>query len=210
MARSRARRLCPPRFAEWLRFRLLDRLEVWLADDVMRAQDVLEALDALAARNVHCWLVGGWGVEALIGDVTRRHGDVDIAFPASVAGGIRAQERAAAEALAQLGYHPVAEGPTRDRGVMARSMTFRDGVGRTVQLLTIVDHAEDRMTTGIIAGRSVPCLSAEAQLALHEGYQQRPVDRHDLELLRHWLDGNAPRGSREMSFVVGSVRPAKK
>jgi lincosamide nucleotidyltransferase A/C/D/E len=188
LARSRARRVCPELFAEWLRSRLLDRIEVWLADDRMRAPDVLEVLDAFAARNVRGLLVGGWGVEALFGEATRRHADLDIAFPASVPGGVRGQERAAAEALAQLGYHPVdTEGRTGDSGVLAHLMTLRDAVGREVQLLTIVDHAEPPVMTGSIAGRPVPCPSAEAQLTFREGYRQRPIDRHDLELLRGWL-----------------------
>ena len=36
---------------------------------------------------------------------------------------------------------------------------------------------------GQIAGRVVPCLSAEQQLRFRQGYELRDVDRHDLDLL---------------------------
>ncbi len=132
VGRSRLRRLCPPRLVEWLRFHLLDRVELCLLRDGMRADDVLEVLDALDARDARAWLMGGWGVEALIGEVTRRHGDVDLVIPAWAAGEARAQERAAAEALAELGYSPVGTGPPSPG--LAHRTTFRDAAGRTVEM----------------------------------------------------------------------------
>ena len=35
----------------------------------------------------------------------------------------------------------------------------------------------------MIGGRPVTCLSVAQQLLFHEGYEPRPVDRHDLALL---------------------------
>src|SRR5215210_5454724 len=40
--------------------------------------DVIEILDALASRGIEAWLDGGWGVDALLGDQTRPHQDVDL------------------------------------------------------------------------------------------------------------------------------------
>ena len=44
----------------------------------MIATDVLKLLDALNANHLRVWLDGGWGVDALIGEETRQHGDVDL------------------------------------------------------------------------------------------------------------------------------------
>ena len=46
-------------------------------------------------------------------------------------------------------------------------------------------HRFDRswFTVGELAGRQVPCVSAETQRLFHQGYEHRPIDRHDLGLL---------------------------
>lgn len=33
----------------------------------------------LAAADIPHWLVGGWGIDVLLGRITRRHGDIDLA-----------------------------------------------------------------------------------------------------------------------------------
>ena len=43
-------------------------------------------------------------------------------------------------------------------------------------------------TEGSIDAQPVPCLSAELQLLLHNGYPQRETDNHDVALLRAYLD----------------------
>ena len=44
----------------------------------MRASDVLEVLDLLAAAGVEVWVDGGWNVDALLGAQTRPHNDLDL------------------------------------------------------------------------------------------------------------------------------------
>jgi hypothetical protein len=41
-------------------------------------------------------------------------------------------------------------------------------------------------------GRPVPCVSAQAQRLFREGYEHRPVDRHDLDLLEELDRGRSP------------------
>ena len=45
------------------------------------------------------------------------------------------------------------------------------------------DYPADCFTTGTIAGRPVPCLSADQQVLFHSGYVPRHEDLHDLALL---------------------------
>ncbi len=63
----------------------------------MTANAVLAALHALADAGIPCWIGGGWGIDALVGDATRRHGDLDIALSGHL-------DQAAILALMPLGY----------------------------------------------------------------------------------------------------------
>ena len=44
----------------------------------MTATAVLEFLDLLEASSIDVCLDGGWGVDALLGEQTREHGDLDV------------------------------------------------------------------------------------------------------------------------------------
>jgi lincosamide nucleotidyltransferase A/C/D/E len=44
----------------------------------MTAADVVEILGWLGAASVDVWLDGGWGVDALVGEQTREHKDLDL------------------------------------------------------------------------------------------------------------------------------------
>ena len=49
----------------------------------MNVEDVLDVLDRLDAAGVEWWLDGGWGVDALLGEQTRLHDDLDFAIRVS-------------------------------------------------------------------------------------------------------------------------------
>ena len=148
--------------------------------------DVLAVTGALEAAGVRCWLGGGWGVDALVGRVTRAHRDVDLAVPAD------GLERAAA-ALAGLGYRPETDWlPVRlelaapgARWVDLHPVVFDaagDGVQAGLDGATFAYPAAD-LVTGVLEGHPLPCLSAARQRAFHAGYPPRPEDLHDLALL---------------------------
>jgi lincosamide nucleotidyltransferase A/C/D/E len=44
----------------------------------MTATSLLEILQLLEEAGIRVWLDGGWGIDALIGEQTRPHGDLDI------------------------------------------------------------------------------------------------------------------------------------
>ena len=153
----------------------------------MDAGDALEVLDALARAGVPSWLVGGWGVDALLGTVTRTHGDADVLVEDSSEG----RKRAVA-ALAPLGYAPGEDEGVAGHWLPVRSVV-RDRAGRTVDLLSVRtagsgDHGAsgvpllqpDDLAFGRLAGRDVPCASATLQLRLHTGYRPTEQDRRDV------------------------------
>jgi len=156
--------------------------------DVAEVHRVLDALDAAGCR---AWVLGGWGVDALVGRQTRPHRDLDLAVEA-------AAESAALAALAAIGYAIETDWrPVRvevaapgDRWVDLHPVAF-DEHGDGVQAgldETVYRYPAGCFVPGRIGGRTVGCAAVDLQLRGHSGYELREVDRHDLALLRGLLD----------------------
>jgi len=47
----------------------------------MTAADVVDIVRLLEQNGIEVYVDGGWGVDALLGEQTRRHSDLDIALP---------------------------------------------------------------------------------------------------------------------------------
>jgi len=157
---------------------------------VMRSSDVVEIMNRLDAAGVRHWIDGGWGVEALLGEETRSHSDLDLVVA-------RRQCDDAQAALAPLGF---AHAPDVLPGLPPR-LVLRNAHGRQVDLhLVVFDAAgngwqelqanawglypaEGLRGEGTIGGRRVGCLTAELQLRHHLGYAWDADDHHDMERL---------------------------
>ncbi len=154
---------------------------------MMRVREVLSVVDRLGKAGVRVWLDGGWGVDALLGEQTRDHDDLDLVIALDRAS-------AAREALAPLGYEVAAdELPTRfvarapgDRRVDFHTVTFDPGGGG---LQRLPDGSSWRYPPegfagrGRIDGRPVACLTAAVQVLCHLGYEPDEADRHDVKRL---------------------------
>jgi lincosamide nucleotidyltransferase A/C/D/E len=158
-------------------------------------EDVIEILERLDAR-VAVWIDGGWGIDALVGEQTRPHDDLDLVIDIM-------QVDHAIVALAASGFAlSEDERPTRFvmRDERDRRVDFHpirrdaDGGGWQAQ----PDGSEFRYTpeglsgTGTIAGRCVRCLSAEFQVVCHLAYEPDADDVHDMRLLRDRLGVRLP------------------
>jgi lincosamide nucleotidyltransferase A/C/D/E len=97
--------------------------------------DVLEVLSCLRDAGVGVWIDGGWGIDALLGEQSREHDDLDVTI-------LLTSSSHAAAALAALGFVVVEdERPTRfvvrddhDRRIDFHTITF-DEMGRGWQRL---------------------------------------------------------------------------
>ena len=161
-------------------------------DSALRAPhsafDVLAVIEALEGAGVACWVDGGWGVDALVGEQTRAHDDLDLVIALDAAARARG-------ALAPLGFAlAIDELPTRfvlraagDRRIDFHPVTF-DEAGNGRQRLpgrrSFSYTAEGLSAWGTIGGRPVRCVSAALQVACHRGYEPDEADRHDMRLLR--------------------------
>jgi lincosamide nucleotidyltransferase A/C/D/E len=154
----------------------------------MEASEVLELLGRLRSAGLWAALDGGWGVDALLGELTRPHGDVDLVVALD-------EVPAVMEALDPMGF-ALAEDfrPTRlllrtpdGRQADLHPVTFdEDGMGW--QAAAGPDGADCAypsadMVIGQISGQMVPCISAALQVAHHTGYAPRAADRTDMARL---------------------------
>lgn len=154
----------------------------------MTADDVLFVLDVLREVRTDVWIAGGWGIDALVGEQTRDHRDLDLLHR-------QEQEPAVIAALTKIGF-----AESLDWRPIRFVVTAADG--REIDLHPLV-FAEDGsaeqaspdpeqpfrypascFVTGTIAGKQVPCVSAEQQVYFHQGYEPLDRDRHDMAQLR--------------------------
>lgn len=152
----------------------------------MEQYEVLAVLGALEATDMRLWVAGGWGVDALVGRQTREHRDLDLLVDAE-----RLEE--CLSLLAARGYAVESDWlPVRVELVAAERgrvdvhpvRLAADGGGVQAGLDgTRFDYPADCFTTGSLACREVPCLTASHQRLLHTGYEPRRQDIHDLVLL---------------------------
>lgn len=158
----------------------------------MNSIDVLEVLDWLYEAGVEVWVDGGWGVDALAGEETRPHTDLDLALN-------RENLDQASKALEARGFE---HETTIQPGLPAR-LVMRDKRGREVDLHPLVFDeagsgwqqlsesgrawgrypAEDLRAKGVIRGRQVRCLSPQLQFRFRIGYEWSERDEHDIRLL---------------------------
>jgi lincosamide nucleotidyltransferase A/C/D/E len=153
----------------------------------MTEADVVEVLEWLGEGEVAVWLDGGWGVDALVGEQTREHKDLDLIVRDDHLS--RMSDVLSGHGFRQSGGVPVSFVLRDERGreVDVHPVRFDDGGNGHLE-------GDDRgpfehpaaafAAAGTIAGRRVACLSAEAQMTNHAwGYTPGHTDFHDVRLL---------------------------
>lgn len=147
----------------------------------MNPTSVLYILDLLAAVRVQVWLDGGWGVDALLGRITRLHNDLDLILalddlPRAVEVLVRNEFGVEEEELGRVvlrhGHHG---------RVDLHPVTF-DAHGNGVQVqpaASPVVYPRAGLVSGSIRGRAVACIAADVQIFTRLGH-----DRSE----KHWRD----------------------
>jgi lincosamide nucleotidyltransferase A/C/D/E len=147
----------------------------------MSLQEVEGIVDALDAAEIDFWLDGGWGVDALLEEQTRPHDDLDLVVSLD-------QVPRLQNVFRLLGYRLLGGAPPQ-------SFELVDRQGRQVDVHPVIWNEDGdglyEMRTGEIwpypargfdgrgrvGGRDVRCLTPEAQVITHAGYE---LDEHDL------------------------------
>ncbi|MCB0201334.1 MAG: amino acid transporter [Caldilineae bacterium] len=147
----------------------------------MNSNTVLRVLDLLAIDGVQVWLDGGWGVDALLGRITRTHDDLDLVLALD-------DTPHAVQVLVRNGYRVEEEEPGRvvlehatDGRIDLHPVRF-DERGNGVQVQPAESplvYPEDGFVSGRILGRTVPCISAEVQIHTRLGYDRSAKHKRD-------------------------------
>ncbi len=154
----------------------------------MNLADVMDLYTQLNRLGIAVWLDGGWGVDALLGEQTRPHSDVDIVIQQGDVPRLR-------ELLEAQGYGDVPRDDTS-----AWNFVLGDSRGRLVDVHAVVFDAEGNglygppergvmypagSLTGMgdLDGYAVKCISAEYMVKFHTGYKLRESDFHDVSAL---------------------------
>jgi lincosamide nucleotidyltransferase A/C/D/E len=154
----------------------------------MNIVDVVDLYTQLTALGIEVWFDGGWGVDALLGEQTRPHADVDIVVQHKDVPRLR-------EFLARRGYTDVPRddtspwnfvlGDPQGRLVDVHAVTLdADGNGLYGPPEKGVMYPAGSLTgSGVINGHAVKCISAEHVVRFHTGYKLRPTDSQDVAAL---------------------------
>lgn len=149
----------------------------------MTAADVVELVQWLADNGIHVYVDGGWGVDALLGQQTRPHADLDIAMEHKDVPKLR-------ELLAARGYREIARDDSWECNFVladeagheldVHSYTF-DAEGNNI---FGVPYPADSLTgSGTIAGYRVDCIPPEWMVKFHTGYELDLNDYRDVSTL---------------------------
>ncbi|MBL7259005.1 aminoglycoside nucleotidyltransferase [Actinoplanes sp. LDG1-01] len=153
----------------------------------MGASDVVEVVRGV---GVEVCLSGGWAVDALLGEQTRKHDDLDLWLPA-------VDLHRAFQGLTRLGIDRIFPWP----GDRPWNFVLHDGARRRLDLHLYETRADGRIHygsavqgesfpaaaldgRGTVGGVPVRCEAVEWSLKWHSGYPPRDKDRHDMRLLR--------------------------
>jgi lincosamide nucleotidyltransferase A/C/D/E len=162
----------------------------------MDAPSLIRVVDRLERNDIDVWLDGGWGVDALLGEETREHDDLDLVAE------LRHSERSV-DLLRGLGYELVAGAPPKSfvlvdelgRQVDVHPVTFDAEGGGVYQMeggREWIYPAQGFSGQGRVEGRTVRCLSPEVQVLVHAGYELGEKDYRELYLLRERFGVHLP------------------
>jgi len=138
--------------------------------------------------GVDLWIDGGWGVDALLGEQTRQHEDLDIVIEQSNVAALR-------EFLRERGYREIKLDEARpwnfvlgapDGKEIDVHVIMLDGQGNGVygpKANGEMYPASSLTGTGNIAGQTVRCISSEWAVKFHSGYQLAEKDFRDVSAL---------------------------
>jgi lincosamide nucleotidyltransferase A/C/D/E len=164
----------------------------------MTAADVLEFLDWTAAAGIPIWVDGGWAVDALLGEQTRDHRDLDIALPVERLGAVLDGLEARGFARRVTSYQTEWNFECGDRAgrVIDLHVLVLDATGTGGRMgdqpSAPVYPAGSLSGTGSIAGRAVACIEPSWLVRFHAGYEPDADDWQDVRALCDRFDLPAP------------------
>jgi nicotinamide riboside kinase len=154
----------------------------------MNSADVIHLYTTLEKAGVEIWIDGGWGVDALLGEQSRIHKDLDITIQQKDVPMLR-------RFLQTCGYREI-----KLEDAKPWNFVLGDENGKEIDVHVIVLDdkgnglygppekgemypAGSLTGTGVIEGRTVRCISPEWMVKFHSGYALQEKDFRDVSAL---------------------------
>jgi lincosamide nucleotidyltransferase A/C/D/E len=178
--------------------------------EMVHAEDVISIYQSLLDNGIQVWLTGGWGIDALLGEQTRPHKDLDVIVLLDDVVRMR-------ELLGRDGYrlkmlwsenrwdvdaHGVETATafvlqdSEGREFDAHAMRLDDqsnGIPAWAEAEEFVFTRQDLAGEGTIAGVAFQCLTPEMQMLCHTGYALPDEHLRDLERLHQMYGVDYPK-----------------
>lgn len=170
---------------------------VGVTDSAMSAVEAAELVVALGDAGVRVWVIGGWGIDSLVGSQTRDHHDLDLLVQVedlpTLDQWLRRNEFARMYVWGE--NEPVCmAGASFDTAFVEG---HADGRELDVHGVKVDAHGCPQLATkdpwnlpsnafsgvGSLDGRRIPCVTRTAQVLMHRGYELPQKHRADLALL---------------------------
>ena len=168
------------------------------------AADVAQIYQLLLENGIKIWIVGGWGIDALLGEQTRDHKDLDVLI-------LLDDVQQTCELVAHHGYQLKELWIENEWAIdaqankVATAFVLQDAEGREfdAHAMTLDEQGngipaweandffftkEDLSGTGTIVGIPVQCITPKSQIESHTGYELPDEQIRDMELLRKKFD----------------------
>jgi len=163
--------------------------------------DVISIYSLLSRHAIRVWLTGGWGIDALLGEHTRPHKDLDLIMLVDDVIHMRELLNGAGYELKELWSENlwtidahwintatafVLRHPD-GREIDAHAMRLNDqgyGLPAWDKYAGFIFTPQDLAGTGTVGGCPVQCMSADNQMICHTGYQLPDYQWDDLERLQ--------------------------
>ena len=165
------------------------------------SEEIIRLYQLLESHHIPIWLTGGWGIDALLGEQTRPHKDLDVIM-------LLDDVKRMCALLAKHGYemeilwseNKFVIDPNGNQVATAFVLQHANGYQFDAHAMTLDaqgngipawEEVEDFVFTkaelsgqGVIAGLIVQCITPESQIKCHTGYDLPDKQKSDLALLK--------------------------
>lgn len=160
----------------------------------MQAREVLDIYCFLDGSGVHVWIDGGWCIDALAGQISRDHSDLDIAVE-------HGSESRLLDLLAGQGFQVATRPDTTDANYVLRSpngwdldvhVFEYDSEGHNVYG---IEYPMGSLAgTGQLGGKEVRCIAPDWIFRFKTSYEPKAKDIADVRLLAETFGFEVPEG----------------
>jgi lincosamide nucleotidyltransferase A/C/D/E len=178
---------------------------------MVTAEDVVEICKKLSANGIQVWLTGGWGIDALLGEQSRPHKDLDVIM-------LLDDMLRMTGLLSEDGYeldtlwseNQMVRDSNGDETATAFVLIDPEGREFDAHAITLDEQGngipawdedesfifakEDLAGEGTVLGYAVQCITPESQKVCHSGYEIPEKQISDLELLNEKFGVGYPDG----------------